>query len=133
MTEVEIIFIFQTIEENIKCKTNEIMLDILERFADTKDKNAEDFIFLYDGKTIDIDLTLEEMTKGNYNSPILATEINSDSKINNEINELTIIYSIKKEKNYLIRIFGDKFVENNKNKCKIFINGNEQEICNYII
>ena len=30
------------------------------------------------------------------------------------------------------KIFGEKFVKNNKNKCKIFINNKEYELCSYI-
>ena len=33
--------------------------------------------------------------------------------------EINLIYDIKEEKN--IKIFGSKFVENNKNKCKMII------------
>ena len=37
--------------------------------------------------------------------------------------QLTILYEIKDGKNSKIRIFNKKFVDNNKNKCTIFING----------
>ena len=66
------------------------------------------------------------------------------------MNEITIIYTnnekqfkkssdyskinfIKKinEKVSKNKIFGEKFVENNKNKCKMIINGKEEELCSY--
>ena len=43
---------------------------------------------------------------------------------------MTINYYIG-EYNY-IRIFSKQFVKNNKNNCKIIINGKEREICEYI-
>ena len=46
------------------------------------------------------------------------------------IDEITIIYNIKKSqrKEGKIRIFGENFVKNNKNKCKIIIDGKEYEL-----
>ena len=46
----------------------------------------------------------------------------------NPKDEITIIYQIIKELDTKINIFGKTFVENNKDKCKIIINGKEQEI-----
>ena len=43
-----------------------------------------------------------------------------------DISEINIIYDIKKENK--IRIFGSKFVENNRNKCKMIIDNKEYEI-----
>ena len=44
--------------------------------------------------------------------------------------EITILYNIKKSqrKKGKIRIFGTNFVKNNKNKCKIIIDGKEYEL-----
>ena len=44
-----------------------------------------------------------------------------------KLNQMTIIYKIKPT-DTRIKIFGKKFVENNKKKCKILINNNLQEI-----
>ena len=44
----------------------------------------------------------------------------------NAISEINIIYSINNQNN--IRIFGTKFIKNNKNICKIIIDNNEYEI-----
>ena len=43
------------------------------------------------------------------------------------LNEMTVLYDNKKLDKF-IRIFGDIFVKNNKNKIKLIINGSEQEI-----
>ena len=41
---------------------------------------------------------------------------------------MTIVYRVKpNDKN--IKIFGKQFVQNNKNKCKIIVDGNERDIC----
>ena len=123
MANVEVIFIYESVEEKIECKKDEIMLDIMGRFADKRDKNAEDFIFLAKGNKVDKDLTFEKVCHGDSIIKILAFENPEES--GSDINEITINYSIEKDKNYLIRIFGDKFVENNKDKCKIIFKGEE--------
>ena len=46
----------------------------------------------------------------------------------NPKDEITIIYQVIKELDTKINIFGKTFVENNKDKCKIIINGKEQEL-----
>ena len=48
-------------------------------------------------------------------------------KIQTPLNQMTIIYKIN-PKNPRIKLFGHKFVENNKNKCKIIINDKLQDI-----
>ena len=61
--------------------------------------------------------------------------INNKNKENKELNnnnenidEIIIQYKIDDIEYSKIRIFGGKFVENNKNKCKIIINGKEFEL-----
>ena len=67
----------------------------------------------------------------------------------NEMNEITIIYDYNKSKDIKIndreevkkeleetisrgKLFGERFVKNNKNKLKMIINGKKEEICSYI-
>ena len=62
---------------------------------------------------------------------------------------ITIIYDYNKSKDTIIedreevqkelgesisreKLFGERFVENNKNKCKMIINGKKEEICCYL-
>ena len=47
-----------------------------------------------------------------------------------EISEITIIYDINKEDKY-VKIFGEEFVENNKNICKMIIDNKKYEITEY--
>ena len=59
--------------------------------------------------------------------------IKSKKIINKNVDEIAIQYKIKNIKNTKsIRIFGDEFVKNNKDKCKIIINGKEIELCSHI-
>ena len=49
-----------------------------------------------------------------------------------DISEINIIYNINKENEEDgVRIFGSKFVKNNKNICKMFIDNKEYEITEY--
>jgi len=43
-----------------------------------------------------------------------------------DITEINLIYNIRGKSN--IRIFGPKFVKNNKNKCKMIVYNRENEI-----
>ena len=45
-----------------------------------------------------------------------------------DISEIIIIYDINKENEENIKIFGEEFVENNKNICKMIIDNKEYEI-----
>ena len=51
--------------------------------------------------------------------------------VNNNGNQLTIIYNINKNKKS-IKLFGEKFVENNKNLCYISVDGEKIELCEYL-
>ena len=50
---------------------------------------------------------------------------------NINIKEFLIVYINENKEN--LRIFGDKFVEKNKDKCKIYYNYKERELVTYII
>ena len=59
------------------------------------------------------------------------SESNLSKVINDSnINSMTLKYKIEKNKG--IRLFGTKFAKKNKNYCKLFINGEEIEFCNYL-
>ena len=55
---------------------------------------------------------------------------NNIVNINNK-NEMIIIYKIKQDK-YEIKLFGKKFIENNKNNCKIIIDNKDQDLIEYL-
>ena len=48
-----------------------------------------------------------------------------------KINEIEIIYEFEESKAEL-RIFGDEFVENNKDKCILLINGKKEKLKAFI-
>ena len=69
----------------------------------------------------------------------------------NKVNEISIIYDYNKSKDINIdvdykeeikkeigetisreKLFGERFVKNNINKCKMIINGKKKEICSYL-
>ena len=66
-----------------------------------------------------------------------------------EMNRIAIIYDYNKSKDIKnddkekikkelgetisrVKLFGERFVKNNKNKCKMIINGKKEEICSYL-
>ena len=67
---------------------------------------------------------ISEFNRKNNNNSII-------NKFETKVNEITILYKINKG-DKRIKIFGRKFIENNKDKCKIIINNKEQEICEYL-
>ena len=96
-----------------KIKNNENKLGIKKEKVDIK--NIED--------NIENDLHTKENEK---------IENNQNFKID-YIDEIAIQYKIDKIKySKDIQIFGDKFVENNKNLCRIIFNGNEYDLCSKI-
>ena len=44
---------------------------------------------------------------------------------------MTIIYEIKENEPHM-RLFGEKFVYNNKNNCYLLIDGQKRELCEYL-
>ena len=76
-------------------------------------------------------------------------EIVNKKEDENELDEITIIYNFNKIRKKEIdktmemkddlgetiskeKLFGEIFIKNNKNKCKIIINNKEEEICSYL-
>ena len=58
------------------------------------------------------------------------TNKDNDKLIKNPKNEMIIIYKIENKSR--IKIFGNKFIKNNKNNCKIIIENKEQDISEYL-
>ena len=58
--------------------------------------------------------------------------MNNKDELNDEIIIQYKIEHIDYSKDIRIRIFGEKFVENNKNNCKIIINGKEFELYSHL-
>jgi hypothetical protein len=130
MADNHVTFIYEEIEEKIKCDKDEIMLDIMERFADSKNKKADDFIFILDDEAVDKYITYDKLIHGDIKKKIkvyLNKEIEETST-----NEITIHYSIEKGKKYSIRIFGDKFVERYGKICKFVYRGIEKDVCAFL-
>ena len=67
----------------------------------------------------------------NYSVKPKNTNINNKYNLN-KINEVHLNYKIEKEKEKTIKIFGDDFVNNNKENCFLIIDNNQLEICSKI-
>ena len=129
MSDIDVSFIYLSSEEKLRCKKNEKMLSIMERISDVFDKNEDELLFLLNGQKVDKDLTFEEVSKGDYQIKILVYDIDDNQSDNNE---MKINYQIESQKGSYIRIFGDKFVENNKNNCKIIYKEETRDICTHL-
>ena len=57
---------------------------------------------------------------------------NISRESNNKKNVINLQYLIDNNKYKNIQIFGKNFVKNNKNKCKIIIDGKEYKLCSYL-
>ena len=78
---------------------------------------------------INIENNLEKINQDNINNNIMVQNNNQNKcEQQNNINE-EIIYKPNKEGK--VRIFGEKFVKNNKDKCKIIYNNKEYELKEY--
>ena len=76
---------------------------------------------------------IDDNSNFNYNlSNSIKNFIVQFNKEKEVLNELTILYDIKKV-NDEIKIFDEIFVSNNKNNCKLLIEGKEKNLCEYII
>ena len=88
----EVTFIYNTLPTVIQCKKTDIFKNICQKFATKAELNLKDIYFIYGGKTIDINLTLEKIMKevdkksGKINVLVHA---NNDNINNQETNEIS--------------------------------------------
>ena len=126
-----------------KLKNNEIITFIhKQELKERKEKEQKDKI--YKEYLYHLDLKYKEnikLIKSEYENQIkkikkekeeinkkyLEYKIEVKDKINKINNQIIITYKINRNKSF-IRIFGDEFVKNNKNICKIIINDEEAEL-----
>ena len=66
--------------------------------------------------------------KSENNNEIKKENSGKDKISNNKINQMTIIYDIKKDEKD-IQLFGSEFVSNNKNNCYLLIDGKKYDLC----
>ena len=140
----EITFIYKGNEIPIQCSKGEKMKDIMERLSNKINISKNDIYGLYNGKILDEELKEDQIRKDENNKKIiLIYEYDKNIVINNKVkccnfeensliktktkNKILIKYLIKKE-NEKINIFGEKFVENNKDKCKYIYENKEYEL-----
>ena len=106
-----------------KNKINAKIEEIKKKFENTENKIK--------GKKSEKDeIKKKNKIENQLEKPKIINKIENKIK-DNKLNEITIKYKIDKDDNK-IRIFGKDFIKNNKNKCKIIIEGKEEEIKEYI-
>ena len=82
---------------------------------------------IYNNKFID---DIDYIIKENYNNKFTKILDINEKMFSKDINKLKIYYNFNKDKKQ-IKIFGKEFVENNKEKCKLYIEGKEYELMEY--
>ena len=123
------LFIKYAIDEFIKKIDNNKGMPINKK--NKADVKIEEIKKIFENKIKGKKLEKDEIKEKNkIESPKIINKIENKTK-NNKLNEITIKYKIDKEANK-IKIFGKDFIKNNKNKCKIIIEGKEEEIKEYI-
>ena len=123
----KIIRILNNVKDNIE-KYYKLYDDIINNF-DYKNRNYEMICNIIEINKNELIIDLENIINEKSIRKNFKNIINIYSQmISKDVNgKLNIIYKIN-ENDKKIRIFGDKFVKNNKNKCKISFEGNEYEL-----
>ena len=70
--------------------------------------------------------------KSHLNNIIKSDKKEEEKPLKDIMDKMTIIYKIEKNQQK-IKIFGDNFVENNKNNCYIVIDGKQKELCSELM
>ena len=110
---------------NIYYKINEYIIDNY----DDKNKNRNYETIYYLNQIINNDNYVKELdniVKFNNIKDKFNNILNIYSKMN--IDEINIIYKVE---DIEVKLFGDTFVKNNKNNCKLIVDGKEQELKTY--
>ena len=106
---------------NIYYKINE---DIINNYDDNnKNRNYETIYYLNQFQNNNYIDELNQITKSNSIKDKFNNIFNLYSKMN--IDEINIIYKAKEKE---IKLFDEDFVKNNKNNCRLIINGKEQDL-----
>ena len=110
--------IYNNIFNNYKMKNRNY-----QKLQNIKEINANNDIINNIKKINDINNLTDKLV----NIMDLYNKINCD---NNKLNQITIIYKID-EYTDIIRLFGDMFVQNNKDSCYLLIEGQQYDLCQY--
>ena len=122
----ELIRKLNIVKENMK-----YYCDIYEDIKTSIIKNNMNYEILYNYnniKEIDIINDINNIINNKYN---IGNILDIYDKMTNKFNDSIIVnYNLKKEVS-MIRLFGESFVKNNKNNCKIKIEGKEYELLEF--
>ena len=87
MTEATIEFIYQGSTIKVLGKSNELMKDIIKRYAIKISKDINDIFFMCNGNKINTELKLEEINNKDNEIKILVYDINDKTIENKEIKQ----------------------------------------------
>ena len=75
---------------------------------------------------------IEDLDEYNVNEISIIYDYNRSKDININIDYKEKVKKVIGETISREKLFGERFVKNNKNKCKMIINGKKKEICSYL-
>ena len=125
-------FIYNKTKITILCEGKASLKELFNIFINKAEIQNKEMVFLYNGNKINNEnKTVDQLSKDK-SFIIIVNDDNNNIHINSIYVENNIVkYKIKNKGNGKIRIFGRKFVNNNKNKLKIEIEGEEFELMEY--
>ena len=118
LIEFKVREIKKKLDLEFKTKLNEI----IKKNEEKNKEKIEQIELNYRNKIIKINLEKEEI-----NEKYIKYKKEVEEKFNKINNQIIILYKINRNKNF-IRIFGNEFVKNNKNICKLILYDKEQEL-----
>ena len=87
MTEENVIFSLDGVYLTIKCKVEDKMKDICQKYSTKINKNTDSLLFLYEEKKVNFDLSFKEQVndidRNNHEMKILVHKNENNSNINN--------------------------------------------------
>ena len=119
MSLYEIIFKFKGKETLIKCSENEKVYEIFKKNKNLINNELNEFQLYYDGKRIKDDSFIKDLVKQSDKIIIIVKSI---------IDKINIKYQIIKENKPFVFLFGNEFVEKNRNISNIIYEGKTYEL-----
>ena len=125
-------FIYNKTKITILCQGKVSLKELFKIFIKKAEIQNKEMSFLYNGNKINNkNKTVEQLSK-NKSFIIIVNDYDNNIDKNFIFKEINIvIYKRKNKDNVRFRIFGEKFVINNKNKLKVEIEGEEFELMEY--
>ena len=124
---IEIEFEYNQTKTVLQGNLQDKFQDIINKYIQASSLNSESLKFFSNDIQINqediIESQMSQINKGGNKIKVLVELI---------LNKMTILYKIDKDKEK-IKLFGDNFVNNNKNNCCLLIEGKRTELCTELI